>query len=117
MSMDNTQYIRDRTNQILNERIALGTTQGGARLKKCPPGQHPRRSYTTKKGTHVKATCIRNRGKAKIVRRKKTIGIVRKSTRKCPRGQHARRAYTTKLGTHVKASCIRNRRKVSGRRI
>lgn len=72
--MANTDYIRNRTNDILRERIALGATQGGARRKrsasKCPKGKHPRKAYT------VKRSCIKNRKKAPVRRRRGRKGGV-----------------------------------------
>jgi hypothetical protein len=70
--MANTDYIRNRTNDILRERIALGATQGGARRKKragskCPKTKHPRRAYVNSYGTHVKRTCVKNRKRGGVL--------------------------------------------------
>ena len=95
--MADTDYIRNRTNDILRERIALGATQGGARRKrsgsKCPKTKHPRKGFTNAYGTRVKPTCVTNR-------KRKRGGVVVGAGAK---GKIIRRAYTRQDGTHVKA--------------
>lgn len=74
--MDNDAYIRQRTDDILRQRIALGMTAGGARRKRsgsktvrkprrstkqCPARKVARKAYVRKDGTRVRATCAKRR--------------------------------------------------------
>jgi len=115
--MANTDYIRDRTNQILRERIAMGVTQGGGRsTKKCATNEHGRRAYVRKDGTRVKAACVKNRAapKRRVVVKRKVVAKKRVvAAKKCAKNEFPRRGFTFKKGprkgVHVKATCVKRR--------
>jgi len=87
--MSNTDYIRNRTNQILRARIALGATQGaGSANRKVAAGSKT--------------------GKRKYVRRAGVMAGSRKR-KPCVEGKYRRSGYIRKTGTKVRSTCVKRR--------
>lgn len=99
--------------------------------KDCPEGFHKRAAYTTKKGTHVKASCVRSTTKYKESSKEYKSGVKSKQTRRlarlvpsikslsrkaCPPGMIERKAYGRRYSTAVLQEGFRKKTR-SGRTI
>lgn len=69
--MDDTAYLRQRTNDILRERIALGMTGAGYAPKRCSRGYHKRCAKGKGEGVLVGGKCSRKQTKVKAYCRKR----------------------------------------------
>ena len=115
----NGDYIRDRTNQILREKIALGMTGGGVRAGarrkalKCAPNMHEQKAHK-RLGKPVPARCVRNpvRGRYRV---RENIRSKLHKKKGCTSNQHYVFPYSRKSGVKIPGHCAKNpKRRGSG---